>query len=74
MRLVDPADPTPYWLLSTRHPEALAGEIAAAIADAPDAPGASGAHLARDGPDLHRFPPRAWGRMGPPAAHRSPGS
>ena len=28
--LEDPADPTPYWLLSTRHPEALS----AALADA----------------------------------------
>ncbi|MFN8195112.1 MAG: DUF3093 domain-containing protein [Nocardioidaceae bacterium] len=28
--LTDPADPTPYWLVSTRHPEALA----AALADA----------------------------------------
>ena len=26
----DPADPTPYWLLSTRNPEALAEAIAAA--------------------------------------------
>ncbi len=28
--LHDPADPAPYWLLSTRHPEALAAAIAAA--------------------------------------------
>lgn len=26
----DPADPTPYWLLSTRHPERLAAVLAAA--------------------------------------------
>ena len=24
----DPADPTPYWIVSTRHPEALAAAIA----------------------------------------------
>ena len=27
----DPADPTPYWLLSTRHPRKLAAELSAAI-------------------------------------------
>jgi DUF3093 family protein len=26
----DPADPTPYWVLSTRHPRRLAGALAAA--------------------------------------------
>ena len=26
----DPADPTPYWLLSTRHPRSLAAALAAA--------------------------------------------
>lgn len=26
--LDDPADPTPYWLLSTRHPQALAAALA----------------------------------------------
>jgi hypothetical protein len=34
VRVDDPADPTPYWLVSTRHPETLvqvlAGEIASA--------------------------------------------
>jgi hypothetical protein len=25
----DPADPTPYWLVSTRHPEALAASLSA---------------------------------------------
>ena len=25
--VVDPADPTPYWLLGTRHPEALAAAL-----------------------------------------------
>lgn len=25
----DPADPTPYWLVSTRHPEALAAAVSA---------------------------------------------
>ncbi|WP_139978407.1 DUF3093 domain-containing protein [Nocardioides litoris] len=25
----DPADPAPYWLVSTRHPEALAGAVGA---------------------------------------------
>ena len=24
IEVVDPADPTPYWLVSTRHPERLA--------------------------------------------------
>lgn len=28
VRITDPADPAPYWLVSTRHPEALAGAIA----------------------------------------------
>ena len=32
--VTDPADPTPYWLLSTRHPSALAAAISAQ-ADAP---------------------------------------
>ena len=26
--VADPADPTPYWLLSTRHPDRLAGALA----------------------------------------------
>ncbi len=25
--VVDPADPTPYWLVGTRHPEALAAAL-----------------------------------------------
>jgi hypothetical protein len=29
VEVVDPADPTPYWLVSTRHPEALAAAIVA---------------------------------------------
>lgn len=29
IRLVDPADPTPYWLLSTRHPHRLAAVLGA---------------------------------------------
>lgn len=33
VHLTDPADPTPYWLVSTRHPTALAAELTAAIAD-----------------------------------------
>lgn len=33
VRVVDPSDPTPYWLLSTRHPRRLAAAIAAAIRD-----------------------------------------
>lgn len=32
VRVVDPADPTPYWLVSTRHPRLLAEELSAAIA------------------------------------------
>jgi len=34
VRVVDPADPTPYWLVSTRHPRTLAAALAAAIGDA----------------------------------------
>jgi hypothetical protein len=34
VRLTDPADPTPYWLVSTRHPTLLADELTAAIAAA----------------------------------------
>jgi hypothetical protein len=30
LRLDDPADPTPYWLVSTRRPAALAGALQAA--------------------------------------------
>lgn len=32
--VADPADPTPYWLLSTRHPDRLAEALAAARARA----------------------------------------
>lgn len=28
VQLIDPADPTPYWMVSTRHPEALARALA----------------------------------------------
>lgn len=35
VRVVDAADPTPYWLVSTRHPRTLASELAAAIDAAP---------------------------------------
>lgn len=31
VRVVDPDDPTPYWLVSTRHPRVLAAELTAAI-------------------------------------------
>ena len=37
--VVDPADPAPYWLLSTRHPERLAAALAARVASAPDVSG-----------------------------------
>ena len=30
VEVVDSDDPTPYWLLSTRHPESIAAAIAAA--------------------------------------------
>ncbi|HWJ07932.1 MAG TPA: DUF3093 domain-containing protein [Nocardioides sp.] len=30
VEVTDPADPAPYWLLSSRHPQALAGAINAA--------------------------------------------
>lgn len=32
VRVVDPADPTPYWLVSTRHPETLVEVLAGNIA------------------------------------------
>lgn len=32
LRLDDPADPTPYWLVSTRHPAALAAALESARA------------------------------------------
>ena len=28
VEITDPADPAPYWLVSTRHPDALAGAVA----------------------------------------------
>ncbi|HET6562178.1 MAG TPA: DUF3093 domain-containing protein [Marmoricola sp.] len=31
VRVADPADPAPYWLLSTRHPRTLAGVLEEAI-------------------------------------------
>jgi hypothetical protein len=31
VRVLDPDDPTPYWLLSTRHPRTLAAALTAAI-------------------------------------------
>jgi hypothetical protein len=30
VQVTDPADPTPYWLVSTRHPQLLAAHLAAA--------------------------------------------
>jgi hypothetical protein len=27
VEITDPADPTPYWLVSTRHPDRLAGAV-----------------------------------------------
>ena len=33
VEITDPADPTPYWLVSSRHPEALAGALTAGRAD-----------------------------------------
>lgn len=32
VRVTDPADPTPYWLVATRHPALLAAELSSAIA------------------------------------------
>ena len=29
VEITDPADPAPYWLVSTRHPEQLAGAVGA---------------------------------------------
>ena len=31
VQVTDPADPTPYWLVSTRHPRTLVAELSAAI-------------------------------------------
>lgn len=42
--LVDPADPTPYWLVSTRHP----AELAAALAASAPAAGAGAAGATTD--------------------------
>ena len=39
--LADPADPTPYWLLSTRHPQSLAAALAATTSSPPARPGPS---------------------------------
>ncbi|MCL2542274.1 MAG: DUF3093 domain-containing protein [Nocardioidaceae bacterium] len=33
VEIVDPADPTPYWLVSSRHADRLAGALSAARAD-----------------------------------------
>lgn len=38
VRLDDPADPTPYWVLSTRHPAALAAALLAERDGATDRP------------------------------------
>ena len=35
VRIADPDDPAPYWLLSTRHPTELAGVLNALVADRP---------------------------------------
>ena len=32
VQLIDPADPTPYWLISTRHPAELSAALSAASA------------------------------------------
>jgi hypothetical protein len=32
VRVTDPADPTPYWLVSSRHPRTLAAALAAGVA------------------------------------------
>lgn len=37
--IADPADPAPYWLLSTRHPEALAAALTRSGGAVPDAAG-----------------------------------
>jgi hypothetical protein len=35
VELTDPADPAPYWLLATRHPDRLADALRAALGDGP---------------------------------------
>jgi len=37
VEVVDPADPTPYWLVATRHPDRLAG-VLTALRTEPSAP------------------------------------
>ena len=32
VQITDPADPAPYWLISTRHPERLAGAVQQLVA------------------------------------------
>lgn len=41
VRVVDPADRTPYWLVSTRDPDRLCAALSAAIGVAATAPGVS---------------------------------
>lgn len=38
VRVDDPADPTPYWVVSTRHPERLVAALAAPDTTTPTAP------------------------------------
>ncbi|MBS4754372.1 DUF3093 domain-containing protein [Nocardioides sp. zg-ZUI104] len=33
VQITDPADPAPYWLVSSRHPQALADALSAAVRD-----------------------------------------
>jgi hypothetical protein len=40
--VTDPADPAPYWLLSTRHPESLAATLAAHVSGVSRAPRSQG--------------------------------
>ena len=35
VRVTDPDDPTPYWLVSSRHPRTLAAALAAGVVSAP---------------------------------------
>jgi hypothetical protein len=36
VEITDPADPTPYWLVSSRHPEDLAGALSVLAGRTPD--------------------------------------
>lgn len=50
IEITDPADPVPYWLVSSRHPRALAGALDAARSAPRSAPRSSGQEPSDQGP------------------------